>query len=70
MPKKVISLSGIVKQIDQVTKKLAAAEGKSVTGAEKKKLTTIVKNLNKIKKEVTKNCPKGKSSYGIVVLEK
>lgn len=67
MPKKVVSLHGIVKQIEEATKKLKAAEGEVTTSGEKKKLATIIKNLNKIKNEVKNNCPKGKSSYGIAI---
>lgn len=67
MPKKVVSLHGIVKQIDEATKKLKAAEGQVTNSGEKKKLNTIIKNLNKIKSEVKNNCPKGKSSYGIAI---
>jgi hypothetical protein len=57
MPKKVtISLSGIVKQIDQATGKLSAARGKAATGLEKRELAAKIKNLKKIKKLVREHC--------------
>jgi len=57
MPKKVkISLSGIVKQIDQATKNLNAAKGKAVTASEKKEVTAKIKKLNGIKKHVKGIC--------------
>ena len=71
MPKKVtISLHGIVNQIDLAEKKLAAAEKKAVTQAEKKELAVKVSNLKKIKALVVKNCPKGKPAYAISALVK
>jgi hypothetical protein len=71
MPKKVtISLHGIVKQLDEAEKKLAAAHKKAVTAVEKTQLAAKIKNLKKIRSEVIKNCPKGKPAYNIVALEK
>ncbi|HYA62518.1 MAG TPA: hypothetical protein VED66_04900 [Candidatus Sulfotelmatobacter sp.] len=71
MPKKVkISLSGIVKQIDQATKNLNAAKGKAVTAKEKKELALKIKHLTAIKKEVKANCPKGAQGLNIIVPEK
>ena len=71
MPKKVeISLSGIVKQIDEATKKLNAAKGKATTASEKKKLAIKIKKLNAIKKEVKANCPGGAKGLNIIVPEK
>jgi hypothetical protein len=68
MPKKVsISLSDIVKQIDQATTKLAAARGKVLTNVEKQKLAAKIKNLKKIKGWVQDNCPKGKPGLTIIV---
>lgn len=68
MPKTIsISLTGIVKQIEEAEKKLANAETKALTGQEKKKLAVKIKNLKKIKKLVKENCPKGKIGYTIVV---
>jgi uncharacterized protein Yka (UPF0111/DUF47 family) len=67
MPKTVVSLHRIVKEIEQAAKKLKAAEGKVTNSGEKKKLNTIIKNLNKIEKEVKNNCPKGKNSYAIAI---
>jgi hypothetical protein len=66
MPKKVIiSLHGIVRQIEIATKKLHWAKTKAISGAEKQQLEAKIKNLKTIRSLVIKNCPKGKPSYGI-----
>jgi hypothetical protein len=71
MPKKVtISLHGIVKQIDEATKKLDKVKSKAITGVEKQQLAVKVQNLRKIRAQVIVNCPKGKPSYGIKALVK
>jgi hypothetical protein len=57
MPKKIIiSLKGIVKQIDLATGELSAASAKATSGLEKQKLTAKIKGLNKIKKQVREKC--------------
>ena len=60
MPKKVtISLSGIVKQIDQATGRLSAAKNKATTGLEKQRLAVKIKKLKKIKSQVQMYCKGG-----------
>jgi hypothetical protein len=57
MPKKVIiSLKGIVKQIDQATGKLSDARSRVAGGLEKQRLAAKIKNLNKIKRQVREEC--------------
>ncbi len=68
MPKeKIISLKGIVNQIDRVQKQLTKAK-KIANAVTKQSLAVKIHNLQNIKKEVIQNCPKGKSSFNIVVL--
>jgi hypothetical protein len=63
MPKKVIiSLHGIVNQINLAEKKLAAAQKKAITPGEKKELGVKISEL--------KTCPKGKPSYNIGAIVK
>ncbi len=71
MPKKIIiSLHGIVKQIEIATRKLHGAKTKAITGNERQQLEVKIKNLKAIQSLVIKNCPKSKPSYGIVALVK
>jgi hypothetical protein len=71
MPKKVtISLHGVVNQIKAATAKLAKARNRAISGAEKQQLAVKIKNLEKIKSLVIKNCPKSKPAYGIIALVK
>jgi hypothetical protein len=71
MPKKVIiSLHGIVNQINLAEKKLAAAQKKAITPGEKKELGVKISDLKKIKAQVLKTCPKGKPSYNIGAIVK
>jgi transcriptional regulator len=71
MAKKVtVSLHGIVKQIDQATAKLSAAQTKALTGIEKQRLTVKIKNLKKVRALVIQDCPKGNHAYNIIALEK
>jgi len=57
MPKKVIiSLHGIVKQIDLATERLSAARAKATTGLEKRSLAVKIRKLRQIKKLVQVPC--------------
>ena len=74
MPKKVtVSLKGIVKEIDEATKKLSGAKNKAISGLDKKKLAVKINNLKKIRAAVKANCATTSQSkplplpYGIVV---
>ena len=68
MPKeKIIRLKGIVKRIEEVVKELKTAK-KIADVATKQSLDVKIQNLNNIKEAVISNCPKGKSSFNIVVL--
>jgi hypothetical protein len=67
MPKKIVSLSGIVKAIDKVESQLVSAENKAVTTHEKRKLATKIRKLKKIKGLVARNCPKGKTGLSFAV---
>jgi hypothetical protein len=68
MPKKVkISLTGIVNQIDQATRKLSRARGKAATRREKQKLAAKIKNLKSIKAQVKQLCPTGARGLTILV---
>jgi hypothetical protein len=65
--KKVISLRGIVNQIELAQKKLKVAK-QIASPVNRESLAVTIKNLQNIKAEVISNCPKGKSSFNIVVL--
>jgi hypothetical protein len=68
MPKKItISLRGIVEKIDKAQVELKEAK-KIANLATKQSLTVKIQNLQNIKEAVVSNCPKGKSSFNIVVL--
>jgi len=57
MTKKItISLSGIVKQIDQATRQLSAAKGEATTRREKQILAVNIRKLKKIRREVQMRC--------------
>ena len=55
------SLSGIVKEFDQVTKALKALKG-DATPQERKLLDAKIKSLNGLKAECERHCPKGSHS--------
>jgi hypothetical protein len=57
MPKKIIiSLSGIVQQIDEAIGKLSSAKGKAANVLEKRKLDVKIRKLKQVRKEAREPC--------------
>ena len=68
MPKTVkVSLSAIVKSIDEALKKLEKGKSLAVSSKEKKAILVKIKKIEKAKKELRSGCTHGGHSMTIIV---